>query len=93
LFKVSLSFLALKELEDAHDWYESKEVNLGLRFLDEFEETLTVIKHMPHFAVRYDKVRCIPVKKFPYLIHYQLFPRKKLILVVAVFHTSRKPKK
>ena len=40
-FRIILSALALNELESAVDWYNSREENLGKRFIESVDERLT----------------------------------------------------
>ena len=48
---------------------------------------------MPFFGIRYDQVRCLKIKRFPYLIHYQVDEATNLVTVVGVLHTSLDPDK
>jgi hypothetical protein len=38
---------ARNELDDAYNWYESQQLGLGDNFLEQVEETLNLICHMP----------------------------------------------
>ena len=40
--------LAQKELDEAFEYYESKQINLGYHFLSEVQNTLTLIKTYPN---------------------------------------------
>ncbi|WP_425562826.1 type II toxin-antitoxin system RelE/ParE family toxin [Mucilaginibacter panaciglaebae] len=39
------------------------------------------------------KAQEVNIDKYPYLIIYRIHAKRKLILVVSVFHTSRHPKR
>jgi hypothetical protein len=51
LYNISLSFQALKELEEAQDWYKLNEVELGLRFYIAVENAINALKQATHFAI------------------------------------------
>jgi hypothetical protein len=44
-----------------------------------------------NFPIRYKSVHTFLVNKFPFLIHYKINEREKVIVVLGVIHTSRNP--
>lgn len=91
-FTVCFSPFALDDLEQAVDYCEHLQSALGKRFALQVERTLNAIKRNPFFAaVRYDEIRCAQVKKFPYLIHYQINEEEFLVTIIAVYATHREP--
>jgi hypothetical protein len=80
------------DLQQAIDWYEEQKPGLGMKFyLSVKEQTLRLKTEPLKFAVRYDEIRCVPLKQFPYLLHYQTDFDNKLVKVEALLHTSRNP--
>lgn len=80
------------DIQEAVDWYNSQQLGLGKRFFFLLKETLKALPHSAnHFAVRYDNIRCMPLKKFPFLIHYQIISNQKIIHVEAILSTYRNP--
>jgi len=44
------------------------------------------------YQVRYgDKVRCLPIKTFPFMLHFTVDKKHKMVTIRAVFHTSKNP--
>ncbi|MCB0760327.1 MAG: type II toxin-antitoxin system RelE/ParE family toxin [Flavobacteriales bacterium] len=84
---------ALRDIQNAIDYYDNQQPHLGKRFENALNRTLLVLETNPYFRIRYDDVRCIPVKKFPFLVHYTVNERGQSITVHAVFHTSLDPQK
>ncbi len=73
-------------------WYEKRQKNLGVRFLEEVEEKLNLITQNPlHYQVRYKDTRLALVEHFPYAIHFILEENK--IIVLAVLGTREDPEK
>lgn len=73
-------------------WYEEKQENLGVRFLDEVEEKLHLITQNPlHYQVRYKSTRLALIKHFPYAIHFTI--EKEKVIVLAVLGTREDPEK
>ncbi len=91
---MKLTFLkvAEAELDDAFEYYESVQSDLGFRFLTEVELAKTRIIRFPFSYEEIGKHsrRCL-VHKFPYGIIYQYLEDKQEILIVAVSHLHRIP--
>jgi plasmid stabilization system protein ParE len=81
------------EIFDGFNWYESKRVDLGSEFIKEIEATIEHIKNYPkHFQIKHqNKYREEVLKRFPYIIIYQIIERK--IIVLAVFPSKDNPNK
>ncbi|MDR1201261.1 MAG: type II toxin-antitoxin system RelE/ParE family toxin [Tannerellaceae bacterium] len=80
------------DLQEGIDWYNDKLPGLDARFLQNVKEQLDYIEKNPSaVAIRYDEIRCVKVKAFPYLIHFKVEKEIKIIKVIAIFNTSRNP--
>ncbi len=91
-FAVTFSPVAIDDIEQAAAYYEDMQPGLGKRFASQLLLTLNAIKRNPFFAsVRYDDIRCAQVKKFPYLVHYHIFEKGLLVIVMAVYSTHLEP--
>lgn len=91
-FELFIEPVALQDIQDAIDYYESKSYGLGEAFENELNIHLLSIKKVVFFQLRYNQVRCLPLKKFPYMIHYTVDQDQKLIIIRAVFNTHLDPK-
>lgn len=69
-------------------WYKNIHPKLAVRFNNSFKESITIIKKDPSlFQIKYDKIRVIFLKTFPYAIHYSIY--EDCIVIKSIFHTSR----
>ena len=81
---------AESELLEAVKWYEEKVRGLGANFLLNVEATIESILRIPEaYTLTYKDTRRALVRKFPFGVHYII--DKKNIVVLAIFHASRKP--
>lgn len=81
---------AVNDLQQAYSWYEQRREGLGSAFLAALDQTLRAIQLRPEsFPVAAGEVRRAVLHRFPYAVFYQL--NRDQILVLAVFHASRKP--
>lgn len=91
-YKIIIDEDALLDLTEASAWYEKKLDGLGTRFSKQVKKQINSLKNNPFICeVRYKDIRCFPIKKFPFMIHYQVNENHKLIKIYSIFHTSRNP--
>lgn len=72
LFEIKYHPRVEDDIEQAFDWYESKQAGLGSKFFKELNSYIDALSNNPWYAVRYDNIRCLPLKKFPYMIHFRV---------------------
>jgi plasmid stabilization system protein ParE len=85
---------ATKEFSDAFVWYEEQQAGLGKLFETKVLDKLNQICNNPfHYKVLYKKYHQALIETFPFLIIYTVSETDRLIIVMAIFHTSRNPKK
>jgi plasmid stabilization system protein ParE len=86
--KITLSAVAEDDLAAISDWYCQFNTQLAVGFLNDFEETCTVIAQFPHSGVLFrKKYRQFVMNGFPYLIIYQLI--NETIVIISVVHNNR----
>jgi toxin ParE1/3/4 len=94
IYSYDLREEASAEFINAYVWYEGQREGLGDLFEIAVYNKLDKICRNPlHYKVTYKKYHEALVEKFPFLIVYTIDEKAKEILVFAIFHTSRNPKK
>ena len=91
-FLLKVDLRAFDNIQEEVDYYDEQQKGLGKRFFKAVEEGFKTLKSNPFSQVRYDNVRCIPLKRFPFLIHFTIDENSKTVFVHAVLHTSLEPK-
>ena|SRR5665647_714938 len=88
--KIEFFEAAQTELDQAFEWNETQQKDLGVQFLNEFDSAVRRITTYPESYILIEKnVRRCLVKRFPYGILYGIDTDK--IIVIAVAHLHRKP--
>ena len=83
---------AEEDLEDAATWYESQREGLGQDFLDEALSAFDTISEHPHmYPIVHSCTHRAVIHRFPFGIFYRV--EKDLLVVVAVMHGSRHPRR
>lgn len=94
LYTIEIEPEAVDDIQKAVDYYNSKKLGLGKRFFKTINQNIDYLtKYCYSFSIRYDDVRCMPVRNFPYMIHYVIKESKKKVGVKAVFSTYEDPEK
>ena len=92
VWTIQIDVDALTDIQDIINWYNTQSNGLGTRFKKQIVLQIGSLKDNPKiYGNRYDEVRCMLIKKFPFLVHYSIDNNKNLVQVFAVFHTSRNP--
>lgn len=92
-YKIYIDKDAYTDIENAANWYNTQQINLGSRFIKQTKQQINSLKINPHkCSIRYANIRCLLVKKFPFLIHYAIDEINELVEIYAIIHTSRNPK-
>jgi hypothetical protein len=91
-FKIKVEPAAIQDIQNEINYYNDKQKGLGKRLHTEIKNYFLTLKTNPFYALRYDNVHCLPLKKFPVMIHYTIDELKKRIIVRAVINTHKDPK-
>ncbi len=84
--------IARREIDDSVAWYESERSGVGTEFASEIASLLARIADNPkQFRKVRGDVRRAVLRRFPYTIHFLLESNR--IVVLAVFHAKRNPKR
>ena len=65
-FRVDLEKSALIDVQAAIDYYDNQKAGLGRKFEAELNEFLISLETHPFYQTRYNQVRCLPLRKFPF---------------------------
>jgi hypothetical protein len=64
---------------------------LGNRFLIDYENLIDTLETYPFFEEKYNIVRILPLKKFPYTIHFTVDEFEKTVSIQAVTSNHQDP--
>ena len=90
-FNVTILKRADLEIEEAYLYYESIQNGLGERFITEYENHLNTLYNVHFFEQKYDVIRILPLKKFPYSIHFTVDEINKIVNIQAVICNYQNP--
>ena len=90
-YQIKIEGEAKFDIQEAITWYNTQQAGLGKKFHAEIKEYLNSLKISPFFEIKYDKIRCLPLKKFPYILHYTIDEINNFVIIRAVYHTGRNP--
>ena len=77
---------------EAVNHYKKISPDLAKQFLFRIREARAYIARSPlGFQIKYNNVRTLLLKQFPYHIHYLIDDTQKQIIVLAVIHAYKNP--
>ncbi len=91
-FTIRIEPEAGEDIQEGIDWYNEQQTGLGKEFHIAVKARFKKLQTNPFYQVRYENVRCLPLKKYPYMIHFTIHEERKMVVVHAVLNTSRDPK-
>lgn len=94
-FTYKLLASAIKDYIEAYEWYENKQAGLGERFLKEVRLKIDAIAQYPEVYGSKGRIgfREAKVPYFPYIIIYKMYKQDGVILITAVHHAKKHPRK
>ena len=90
-FKIKILPRAKEEINEICFYYESKSKGLGKIFYTILKEHISTLKNNPFFENKYNIIRVLPLKKFPYSIHFCIDEYEKLIYISAIISDHQNP--
>jgi plasmid stabilization system protein ParE len=92
-YKVKIEPEALADIQEITDWYNEAQAGLGKRFQNTAIRQINSLNKDPQiYAIRYKEIRCVVIKKFPYMAHFFINDENNTVEVLAVISTDRNPK-
>ena len=92
-YLVLLDDRAVNDIQYIMDYYDFKQSGLGDRFKKVVDKYFSALSIQPYFQIKYDSVHCLPIKKWPYMIHFTVDKKNKKVYVRAVVPTKANPDK
>ena len=92
-YKIKIEPEALTDIQEITDWYNKQETGLGKRFQKTTIKQINSLSSSPQiYAIHYKEIRCMVIKKFPYMVHFYINDDTCVVEVLAVISTNRNPK-
>ena len=89
-YTIKIDKEALNDIKEATLWYNEKQKGLGKKYQAQTVKQINDLAKNPLlFSIRYADIRCMKIKKFPFLVHYTV--EGTVITIYAILHTSRNP--
>jgi hypothetical protein len=80
-FIVKIDPEAIADIQSAIECYNEQREFLGSIFLHELNDHIEQLRSNPYYQIRYLEVRCLPLRRFPFMIHYTLEPERNLVVI------------
>lgn len=92
MFELEIKEEANSEIIEAWMYYEEQQPGLGDRFVAYLEVYMDrIVKNPEHYPAKYKQYREATMKKFPFLVIYEITDLS--VIVYSVFNTYKNPEK
>ena len=92
-YKLNITSVAKRNIDNAVEFYDARSKKVAKKFLKTLEKHFCDILKNPYYAIRYDDVRTLPLRDFPYIILFRIRKEDKSIDILSVFCTHQNPEK
>lgn len=94
MYKITLRKRAVKEYLEAIIWYKERSVQAAENFVKSVNKAFAYIEVSPqNYRIIFSHFHEIQLQKYPYTIVYFIDNDKNSIVITAIFHYKRNPKK
>jgi plasmid stabilization system protein ParE len=91
IYEIIVDDAATVDIQSAVEYYEEISPGLGFRLLDEFESLINHLSKRPKTYGYFDRYhRKAPLKKFPFLVFYEVLGNK---VIIARFRHAKRDSK
>jgi plasmid stabilization system protein ParE len=81
---------AQQDIEQAYDYYlNNVNQHVAELFYQDLQETYSALNINPFYQIRTKNYRALPLKKFPFLIFFQVFEQEQKVKILALFNTHQ----
>lgn len=91
VYSIKIDPEARSDIQEGIDWYNEQQAGLGKKFHAAVKAHINKLQTNPFYQVRYDEVHCLPLKNFPYMIHFTIDETEQHLTIHGVFNTFRDP--
>jgi hypothetical protein len=93
IYKIVNRPLVTSDILNAVDFYKEINPKLANQFLLRIKEATVYIEKSPSsFQIKYNQVRTLLLKQFPYQIHYLIDEDRKVVVILAIIHSYNNPR-
>ncbi|MBS7230465.1 hypothetical protein KHA90_05460 [Flavobacterium psychroterrae] len=91
MFEIIILLRAELEVDEIAEYYESLSHGLGTKFFNEYQDYVDTLITFPFFEEKYNTVRTLPLKKFPYTIHFTVDEIMRTVFILALTSNYQDP--
>ena len=86
---------AQQDIDEAIEYYSNvtNDTKVLVNLLNEIENAYSALGINPFYEVRSKHYRALPLKKYPYLMFFEVLEKHKTVKVIALFNTLQDPNK
>ena len=94
-YKVIVEPAAQDDIDMAFEYYGklTDDDTLIMNLYKDIELAYHALKINPFYQIRVKNYRGLPLKKFPYILFFEVLEKQKIVKIIALFNTPQHPDK
>lgn len=93
-YSILLTSTASQQMDEALEYYILKaNIKVANDLLEEIFNAIKILEISPSFPVKTKNYRVFTLKKFPYILFFQILEETQIVKIIALFHTAQNPEK
>jgi len=90
-YKIIVSPLAKEHTNKAYHYYNKISNKVAKNFIEEVKQAIKELRINPFYQIKTKKYRAFPLKKFPFLVFFEVEESINTIKIIAIFNTHQNP--
>ena len=82
-YQVNLDPEAVIEIQEGIEFYDEQMPGLGRKFENTVNKHVVAISKNPFYQIRFKNIRCLPIKKYPYIILFKINESEQSVRVIS----------
>jgi len=85
---------AYLDIEQAYNYYfDQVSPNVAELFNNDLQDAFKALQINPFYQIRTKNYRALPLKKFPFLLFFEVFEQQPKVKILALFNTNQDTEK
>ena len=93
-YSISITPTASQQIDEALEYYIYKaNKKVADNLLNQIFDTFKLLEVNPYFQIKAKNYRSFVLRKYPYILFFEIMEETQIVKILALFHTSQNPEK
>ena len=94
IYSIIVTPIATQNIEEAVEYYISHaNKKVADNLLNQIFDAFKILEVNPYFQIKAKNYRSFVLRKYPYILFFEIIEETQIVKILALFHTSQNSKK